>query len=199
MGLKSILTRWRVRHALREARKAALSGGARGLLLFSQTSEVIRAERVLKESGLPVAVKAPPPHLRTGCDLSIEYPVVMEPLTLKLLANHSLEPLQHILVDSDLLEPVSVYQTTDLGDFLMVRAANMKVTVCRKTGRVVNVSGGGCPDVPYLAGLILEQDVRNVEPLLKAAQTLCGYALRLACEEAIRLCGAEIKSSNSAA
>jgi hypothetical protein len=33
----------------------------------------------------------------------------------------------------------------------MIRAANMKLTVDKDTMVIVNISGGGCPDVPYLA------------------------------------------------
>jgi Protein of unknown function (DUF3343). len=42
----------------------------RGLLVFEHTGEVIRAERLLREAGLDVEVKGPPPQLRTGCDMS---------------------------------------------------------------------------------------------------------------------------------
>ena len=55
-------------------------------------------------------------------------------------------PLQDLL-----LEPVSLYHVKDFGDYLMVRAANMKITVDKRDLRIVNISGGGCPDVPYLA------------------------------------------------
>ena len=56
--------------------EAAVSG--LGLLIFEHTSEVIRAESLLKEAGVNVSVKGPPPEVRTGCDLAIEFPIISE-------------------------------------------------------------------------------------------------------------------------
>ena len=50
-----------------------------------------------------------------------------------------------------------------------------------------NVSGGGCPDVPYLAGLLVGQNVAKAEAPRLHGQTLCSYALQRAFEEARRL------------
>lgn len=160
----------------------------RGLLLFSHTGEVIRAEAELKRSGFAVKVKAPPPHLRTGCDLIIEFPLVTAPAVRECLLRANLEPLELLPVSDELLEPVSVFQRLDYGDYLMIRAANMKITVEKKTRRIVNVSGGGCPDVPYLASLLVGKDLCAAEDPLKQGSTLCGYALQLAFDEAKRLC-----------
>ena len=70
---------------------------------------------------------------------------------LRVLEGSGLKPLKVVPVQSALLEPVSLFQTKDFGDYLMIRAANMKLTVDKKTMMIVNVSGGGCPDVPFLA------------------------------------------------
>jgi hypothetical protein len=43
----------------------------RGILVFANTSEVIRAETVLKAGGWPVTVMGPPPELQRGCDLVV--------------------------------------------------------------------------------------------------------------------------------
>ncbi len=43
----------------------------------------------------------------------------------------------------------------------MVRAANMKLTIDKASRRIVNVSGGGCPDVPYLAQEMVGQTLEN--------------------------------------
>ena len=47
-----------------------------GILVFANTSEVIRAEKVLKGDGWSVRVMGPPPEIRTGCDLVIEFPMI---------------------------------------------------------------------------------------------------------------------------
>lgn len=47
----------------------------RGILIFENTSEVIRGESLLKEKGWEIRVMGPPPEIRTGCDLAIEFPL----------------------------------------------------------------------------------------------------------------------------
>ena len=50
----------------------------RGILVFENTSEVIQAEKVLKREGWAIRVMGPPPEIRTGCDLIIEFPLIEE-------------------------------------------------------------------------------------------------------------------------
>lgn len=167
-----------------------LAGAAgRGIIMFEETGQVIRAEAALKESGFTVRVKAPPPSLRTGCDLVIEFDLVQSPAVLSTLVEARLKHLQILPVSDELLEPVSVYQHKDYGDHLMVRAANMKISVEKKSGLIVNVSGGGCPDVPYLAKLLIGKTLAEARPPLEQGRTLCGYALQLAFDEAKQCIG----------
>ena len=98
-----------------------------------------------------VKVKGPPPEIRTGCDLVIEFPLIEELNVLRVLEGSGVKPLKVVPVQSALLEPVSLFHTKDFGEYLMIRAANMKLTVDKKTMTIVNISGGGCPDVPFLA------------------------------------------------
>ena len=123
----------------------------RGILVFENTSEVIRAESLLKTEGWLIRVMGPPPEIRTGCDLVIEFPLIEELNILRLLRKNDLSPLQVVPVDSPLLQPVDFFHVKDFGRYLMVRAANMKLTIEKETSIIVNISGGGCPDVPYLA------------------------------------------------
>ncbi|BDV01830.1 hypothetical protein TDMWS_19150 [Thermodesulfomicrobium sp. WS] len=160
----------------------------RGMLLFPSTGEVIRAETVLREAGVNVTVKGPPPALRQGCDMVVEFPLVEELRVREVLENHRLVPLRVAVVEDHLLEPVSLFHVKELGDFLMVRAANMKVTVHRPSGRIVNVSGGGCPDVPYLAEVLVGRSLDDAPEPRSLGRTLCGYALQLAFTEARRRC-----------
>jgi hypothetical protein len=48
----------------------------RGILVFDNTSEVIRAETILKTAGWDIRVMGPPPEIRSGCDLVIEFPLI---------------------------------------------------------------------------------------------------------------------------
>jgi len=160
----------------------------KGLLLFHSTGEVIRAEALLKAAGLDVAVKGPPPDLRQGCDMVIEFPLLQEMRVRGLLEQHNLPLLRVAVAQDHLLEPVSLFHVKAFGDFLMVRAANMKITVDRRDLRIVNVSGGGCPDVPYLAEMLVGKRLDQAVEPRALGQTLCGYALQLAFEEMVRRC-----------
>lgn len=160
----------------------------RGLLVFENTSEVLQAEKHLRSLGFAVTVKGPPPEIQKGCDLVIEFPL-MEKLTLeRLLTEVGLPPLAIVPVTAPLLEPVSLFHTKDYGPYLMVRAANMKITVDKKSLRIVNISGGGCPDVPYLADALVGKTLQEAPQPRDLGHTLCGYALQLAYEELCRQC-----------
>jgi hypothetical protein len=184
MNLSGVLTC--LKNALRPG--GSLPAAGRGIILFAHTGDVIRAEMLLRKAELPVTVKAPPPELRNGCDLVIEFSLVHEPFARAILSGANLIPVDYVPISGELLEPVSLFQSKDFGEHLMVRAANMKITVEKATGRIVNVSGGGCPDVPYMASLLVGNLLYEVEPPRNRSQTLCAYALHLAYEEAKRLC-----------
>lgn len=160
----------------------------RGLLVFENTSEVIRAERALKAAGLEIRVAGPPPEIRTGCDLVIEHALVESLDVRRALQQAGLTPLEAVPVSGPLLAPVSLFQVKDFGAHLMVRAANMKLTIEKATTVIVNVSGGGCPDVPYLASRMIGRKLFEAPSPHEIGHTLCGYALGLAFEEMKRLC-----------
>ncbi len=163
-------------------------GMGAGILVFANTSEVIRAEKVLQARGWPIRVMGPPPEIQTGCDLVIEFPLVEKLRVLRTLEEVRLIPLQVVPVNSPLLQPVNLFQVKDFGDFLMVRAANMKLTIEKVSQTIVNVSGGGCPDVPYLAQKLVGKTLSEAPAPKDIGHTLCGYALQLAYEEMQRRC-----------
>ena len=160
----------------------------RGLLIFENTSEVIQAERVLKARGWEIRVMGPPPEIRSGCDLVIEIPLIEELDILRTLQKDGVLPREVVPVTSPLLKPVDLFKVKELDRYLMVRAANMKLTVDRNTSTIVNVSGGGCPDVPYLAQQMVGKTLMEAPAPREIGHTLCGYALQLAYEEAMRRC-----------
>jgi len=163
----------------------------RAFLVFEHTGEVLRAEQVLKDAGFSVEVKGPPPELRTGCDMVIEFPLVEELAVLKELEKARVNPVTVVAVQGELLKPVSLFHLKDYGRWLMVRAANMKITVEKTSGRIVNVSGGGCPDVPYVAAALVGKVLAGADAAPKPREvghTLCAYALQLAYDEAKSRC-----------
>ena len=130
----------------------------------------------------------PPPEIRSGCDLVIEIPLIEELDILRTLQKDGLLPREVVPVTSPLLKPVDLFKVKELDRYLMVRAANMKLTVDRNTSTIVNVSGGGCPDVPYLAQQMVGKTLMEAPAPREIGHTLCGYALQLAYEEAMRRC-----------
>jgi len=159
-----------------------------GILVFENTSEVIQAEKVLKKEGWPIRVMGPPPDIQSGCDLVIEFPLIEELHILRRLDQAGVAPLTVVPVTAPLLAPVDLFHTKDFGDYLMVRAANMKITIAKNDLKIVNISGGGCPDVPYLAREMVGKSIYDAPRPRDLGHTLCGYALELAYEELLRKC-----------
>jgi len=80
----------------------------------------------------------------------------------------------------------------DFGEWLMVRAGNMKIVVEKATGVIVNTSGGGCPDIPYLNHALVGKRLDEVPRPKDLGYTLCGLMLDRAYQEArAQLDGAE--------
>ena len=162
-----------------------------GLLVFGHTGEVIRAETALRAAGFAVEVKGPPPDLRTGCDMVVVFDIMRQTAVMECLRAAKLTPLRVVTAADSLLEPVSLYHVKDFGGWVMVRAANMKITVDKKTRCIVNISGGGCPDVPFLAAQLMGKTLEEAPEPRANGHTLCSYSLQKAFEEARRLlpCG----------
>ncbi|MDD2603581.1 MAG: DUF3343 domain-containing protein [Desulfobacterales bacterium] len=173
-----------------QAAEGAKAKADRGILIFENTSEVIQAENCLKAAGWPVRVMGPPPEIQRGCDLVIEFPLIERLEIMRLLEEARAVPLEMVPVTGPLLAPVDLFQTVDYGDWLMVRAANMKICIEKATETIVNVSGGGCPDVPYLAQEMVGKTLAEAPKPRDIGHTLCGYALELAHEEICRQCSA---------
>ena len=121
------------------------------------------------------------------------FPLIRQAAVLASLRTADLEPEQVVSAHDVLLEPVSLFQIKHLDDrWLMVRAANMKITLDAADGRIVNISGGGCPDVPWVAHRLCGLRLDEAPDPLTLGQTLCCYSLQKAFEELRRqvACGA---------
>lgn len=182
----------RVASGKRAASDAGLDGRheAVGLFLFDDVAAALKAERVLRGGGYLVSLVAPPRSLRAGCDLAVALARLERPGAERLLGLH--EAQARAWVDSpEGSQPLADLVTVvDFGDWLMVRAANMKITVQRSTGRIVNTSGGGCPDVPYLNLELVGKTLAEAPRPKELGHTLCGLMLDRAYEEASALAGA---------
>jgi len=104
------------------------------------------------------------------------------------LEAQKIEPIDCLPSGDGNLKPVDLFNIKDYGRFLMVRAANMKITVDKNSLTIVNISGGGCPDVPYLASVLIGKKLYEAPEPRKLGHTLCGYALQLAYDKIKELC-----------
>ncbi len=163
----------------------------KGLLIFSDTSTVMHAEQILKEEHYDIRVVSPPPQYRTGCDLCIEFPMVEASNITNMLKKIGLVPIDVLPVSENGSKALQLYRTKDLGQYLMVRAANMKITVDKNTRRIVNISGGGCPDVPYIAWEMVGKKLSEAPEPNMIGFSLCAYSLNMARDEMVRLLGDE--------
>ena len=162
----------------------------RGLLIFAHPTTVIDVEQILRDEGYEIRVVSPPPSYRTGCDLSVEFPMEAEAAITELLNITNLTPLDVVPITSKGMEPLHFVRKKWYGKYLMVRAANMKITVDTEPRIVVNISGGGCPDVPYLATELIGQRINEAPDLTEVGFSLCAYSLNTAREELVREIGA---------
>ena len=170
---------------LKRKQKASFEGG--GLVLFLDVQEAMKAEKVLKGAGYLIKLVAPPPELRKGCDLAVEVNLVEKPGIERLLnqediAYVSVTPLK--VGTSELLEIVKV---TDFGDWVMVKAGNMKLTFDKASGIIVNTSGGGCPDIPHLHSELIGKPLHEAPRPRDVGFTLCALMLDRALEECLTL------------
>jgi len=156
----------------------------RALIIFEEVSQAIKAEKVLKEVGYKIRTVAPPPHFRKGCDLSVEFELMEQLGVERTLRQGGCEYLEVIPVSEETLQPLEICQKKDFGRWMMIRAANMKITYDKKTHQIVNISGGGCPDVPYLAWQMIGKKLHEAPSPREIGYTVCAYALWRAWEEA---------------
>ncbi len=165
--------------------RTTFEGG--GIVLFQDVQSAIKAERVLKKAGYEVKLVAPPPELRMGCDLAIEINL-MEQVGIERLLKEGDTPYVRVApLKSRATELLNIVKLTDFGRWMMVKAGNMKLTYDKDTGILVNVSGGGCPDVPYLNIQLVGKHLTSAPRPRELGFTLCAMMLDLALLECQRL------------
>jgi hypothetical protein len=160
---------------------------ALGLFLFDEVPHALAAERVLKAAGYTISLVAPPPHLRAGCDLAVALPRVEHVGAERALVQADVH-LKAWVDDAESAAKVcDLVTTVDYGEWLMVRSGNMKITVEKRTGLIVNTSGGGCPDIPYLNLELVGVPLSGAPRPKELGYTLCGLMLDRAYLEAVSL------------
>ena len=158
-----------------------------GIVIFDDVAQAMKAEKIVKNGGYEVKLVAPPPEMRMGCDLGLEINLV-EQNGLERLFKEKEVHYKHILPlargSSRVCEIVKI---TDYGKWTMVKAGNMKLTYEKASGIIVNISGGGCPDIPYLNAEMVDRTLVESPLPRDLGYTLCATMLQRAYDEAVIL------------
>jgi len=168
---------------LRRKQKTSFEGG--GLVIFREVQEAVKAEKVLKEADYNVKLVAPPPELRKGCDLAVEINLVEQLGIERLFKEKDIEYVDITPVKLETSELLDIVKITDFGDWVMVKAGNMKITFDKNNGMIVNTSGGGCPDIPHLHAEMIGKKLTDAPWPRDIGFTLCALMLNRALEECL--------------
>jgi hypothetical protein len=76
----------------------------------------------------------------------------------------------------DILRQVSF---VEMDGYLMCRAGNMKITIDLAGQRIVNISGGGCPDIPFVAQQLYHARIGEAKDPIDLGNSLCAFMLQL--------------------
>lgn len=160
---------------------------ADGLVLFMDVQAALKGEKVLKKAGYAVKLVAPPPELRKGCDLAVEINIVEQPGIKRVFAEKDVYYVEVVPRGEGCSDLLDIVQVTDFGDWVMVKAGNMKLTFDKETGFIVNTSGGGCPDIPYLHAEMIDKKLTEAPSPKDIGFTLCALMLHRSLEECLLL------------
>jgi len=159
-----------------------------GLVLFQVVEEAIASEKILKAAQFEVKLVAPPPALRKGCDLAVEFNIVEKAGVERTLTQKDAHFVD-ILPLKGAGEILDIVNVKNFNDACMVKAGNMKLTFDKKTGVILNISGGGCPDIPFLHLSMVDKKITEVARPKDNGHTLCALMLDRAFVEAWEIFG----------
>ncbi len=158
-----------------------------GIIIFQDVAQAIQAEKAVKKSGYETRLIAPPPEFRMGCDLALEINLVEKPIIERILKNDDAHYLEILPIKKGTAGLCEILKVTDYGQWTMVKAANMKITFDKESGIIANVSGGGCPDIPYLNVELVGKPLAEAPQPKELGFTLCAVMLDRALDECLRL------------
>lgn len=163
----------------------------KALVIFDYIYYAMRGSHVLKEAGFEMREVAPPPEYRTGCDLAVEISADDVDAAERLLDEKNVLVMDILFMPKDAkLSPLfltKLVKIVDFGDYKMVRCGNMKITYAKGTGTIVNISGGGCPDIPYLVLNLVGTTFEEGPRPRVLGKTICAYSLEHAYTRALEL------------
>ncbi len=115
----------------------------KGILLYGTVQEVIVVNKWLASQGFKVRLVAPPPEVRVGCDLAIEFELI-EQETIEMALKQERKTPQKMISTKEMLPDILKRSLIiEIDGYLMCKAGNMKITVDKPLHTIVNISGGG--------------------------------------------------------
>lgn len=171
--------------AFLKRKQETFEGG--GLVLFDTVQDAMQAEKVLKKAEYAVRLVAPPPELRRGCDLAVAINLVEKLGVERTLNQNDVAYVEVTPLKAGTAAILEIVRVIDFGEWVMVKAANMKLTFEKKSGVIVNTSGGGCPDIPYLHAGLIDKRLGEAPRPRDLGYTLCALMLDRALEESLTL------------
>lgn len=158
----------------------------RGLIVFDHVKDAFIAEKILKDAGFLIELTVPPKDLVTGCDLAISFNLNEKIGVERVLVEKDIRFSKIIDIVKFSTEPLQLVKKFDFGDAIMFRCGSMKLTIDKFDGRILNISGGGCPDVPYLFLQLVGKKIFEAKNPTEIGYSLCSYSLAKAFEEALK-------------
>ena len=159
---------------------------ASGLVIFPNVHRAMQGDRTIKSAGFDGRLVFPPMELREGCDLAIEINLAERDAVERLLKNEGIPYYIVAPIEKGSKEPLDIVKVTDFGNWEMVKAANMKLTYDKRNGIIVNISGGGCPDIPYLNLQLVGKQLDAAPSPRDLGYTLCAMMLDVALAESMK-------------
>lgn len=167
-------------------KKAVFAGD--GIIIFPDVAGAMKGEKAVRAAGYDVKLVAPPPDMRMGCDLALEVNLVEKQGLERLLKEKDVAYVQIMPLTKGVSRICEIIKTTDFGKWTMVKAGNMKLSFEKGSGIIVNISGGGCPDIPYLHTEMVDKTLCQAPQPRELGYTLCATMLQRAYDEALSLC-----------
>jgi hypothetical protein len=151
----------------------------KGILLYGSVQEVIQTHKMLESEGFLVRLVAPPPEVRIGCDLAIEFDLIEQEAIETIIKRERSNPYKIVSTKEMLPDILKRSLFVEMGGYLMCKSGNMKITIDKKDHSIVNISGGGCPDIPYVAEQLYKVKIEEARDPIKTGNSLCAYMLQI--------------------
>jgi hypothetical protein len=158
-----------------------------GIIIFKDVAGAMKGDKAVRTAGYETKLIAPPPELRMGCDLALEVNLVEQAGIERLFKEKDVPFVRFMPLTQSATQMCDIVKVTDFGKWIMVKAGNMKISFEKASGLIVNISGGGCPDIPYLNAEMVDKTLANAPHPNELGYTLCATMLQRAYEESLTI------------